>query len=132
MTLRELIEKARADLDHFKHPDVSEVQDRIDELLKSGKRGDISRDQLVYLGFSGEELHIRTEYSVRGCHQSDDYSIPESVIDAHDPLKAMKLWSAQAALKDAEAEVVSLERQLNRAKTVLREAHTALQNELSA
>ncbi len=103
-TLRELIEQAEADLDRFKHPNVTEVQEKLHEILMAGKVGGIAHDKLESLYFSHGELHIRTSYSVRSCSMRGEYDIPETIIDADDPVRAMKLWSARKKVADAQSE----------------------------
>lgn len=119
VTLRELIEQAQADLDRYKHPDTTEVERRLDEILAAGKLGAISSDRLEGLSFYEGELCISTSYSVRGCSQSGEYYIPETVIDSADPIAAIKVWAKQQRVAAAQAEVRAAERALERRRADL-------------
>ena len=99
--LRELINKASEDIDTYKYPDVDEVQSKLHAILEAAKLGGINRDQLTRLDIYGDHLHIRTEWSARGCDQSSDYRIPMSIIDAEDPIKAATIYGINKRLKEA-------------------------------
>jgi len=102
MTLRKLIEDAQHQLDTYKHPNVDKVQDRLDAILKAGNAGGLKYDKITSLSFYSGFLEIATEYEVRCCRQTGEYKIPESVIDADDPIREMKLWAAKVAVKKAQ------------------------------
>ena len=123
MTLRQLIEEAQHQLDTYKHPNVDEVQDRLDAILKAGDAGGLKYDKITNLSYRNGFLEIATEYYVRSCYQNGEYRIPESVIDAADPIREMKLWAAKVKVKKAQDaydrakyEVVSCEKTLKQAK----------------
>lgn len=111
-TLRELIEQANADLDRYKHPDTHEVERRLDEILTAGKLGSIRSDNLESLGFYRGMVSIQTSYSVRGCSQSGDYKFPESIVDADDPIAAIKVWAKEQRVAKAKADLAGAERQV--------------------
>lgn len=111
-TFREDIESAASELDTYKHPDVSEVQRRLHNLLIAGGLGGIEHDRLDALTISGGVLRIRTSYSVRGCAQRGDFEIPTSVIDSADPIKAMKVLAKKRRLDKAKVDVADAKRAL--------------------
>lgn len=122
VSLRELIDQAIADLDRYKHPDTSEVERRLDEILTAGKLGSIAHDHLEDLSFYKGDLCISTSYSVRGCTQSGQYKIPEAVIDSFDPIATIKVWAKDQRVAAARLEVASAERSLQWRKDELARA----------
>lgn len=90
--LRDLIANAENAIDTYRYPDVDECQERLNELLVAAGLGSIERDRLAYISIKSGKVLIRTEYSVRGCEQSDDYEFPEAIIDAANPVYAATLW----------------------------------------
>ena len=121
-TLRQLVEQAQADLERYKHPDTTEAERRIDEILVAGKLGSIAHDHLEGLSFYKGNLCISTSYSVRGCSMSGDYKIPESVIDSADPIADIKVWAKAQQVAEAEREVRAAERALQWRKDALAKA----------
>jgi len=106
-TLRELINEATEAIETYKHPDVDEVQSKLHAILEAGKLGGINRDHLTQLDIYGDHLHIRTEWSARGCAQSSDYRIPMSIIDAEDPIKAATIYGINKRLTEAKNDLSS-------------------------
>jgi hypothetical protein len=104
-TLRELINEATEAIETYKHPDVSEVQGKLHDILQAAELGGINRDHLTDLDIYGDHLHIRTEWSARGCAQSSDYRIPMSIIDAEDPIKAATIYGINKRLTEAKNEL---------------------------
>ena len=100
-SLREILEKAEIDLDNYKHPDVSEAQDRLNDLLVEAGLGNISQDRLEYLSIGNEKVYIVTRYSIRSCEQEDRFEFPVSVIDAEDPIAAIKAFAKTKRIAEA-------------------------------
>jgi hypothetical protein len=97
-TLREIVEEAASALYTYKHPNVSECQDRLDEIIGAAKLGGISHDNLAHIDISRGMVNIRTTYSVRSCPQEDVYEFPEHILDAEDPIKAAAIWGLETTL----------------------------------
>jgi hypothetical protein len=108
MTLRELIEKASSDLDVYKEPDVSEAKTRLDEILLAGGRGMIRYEYLTALRFEKGRLLVFTDYA----DGTDFYEIPEHVIDAADPVRAMRLHAAERQVITAGNQIAALEKMM--------------------
>jgi len=119
MSLRDEIETAAVALDRYKTPDVSEIKDKLDALLVAGKLGSIQHDRLESLSVYENHLNIVTNYSVRGCFQCAEYTLPMSVITADDPLDAVKVWAKAQRVEAAKNEVRAAERNLEWAKAHL-------------
>lgn len=117
--LRDLIRRAQEDMDRYKHPDTSEVEAKLDAILKAGKLGGIAGDELTGLYFYNGVLRITTSYSVRNCEMTGRYEIPEYVIDAEDPEAAVKLWSKNQSIAKAKHELEKAEQQVSRCKAAL-------------
>lgn len=123
-TIRELIGQTSYDLYHYKHPDVSEIQERLHELLMAGQLGGIKDDKLENISISNynEMVEIKTSYSVRSCEQDAYFEFPTFIIDADDPISAMKEWAKRERIKEAESEVRLAEKSLESAKQDLEKA----------
>lgn len=117
--LREIIEEAQNQLDIFKYPDVKECQEKLNEILKAGGLGEIIYDKLENLKYYDGFLEITTSYSVRCCNQTGEYKIPEKVIDADDPILAIKEWKYHEEFKKAQREVEMAKCQLKHAQEIL-------------
>lgn len=131
-TLRQLIDGAAAAIRTYKHPDISECRERLDEILTAAGLGSIGSDHLTYLTLSHGTVTINTEYSVRGCEQSDEYEFPDFIIDAADPVKAATLWGAEQRTKKAKHEVDVARRALSLSESALAKAEAELNSALAA
>lgn len=125
-TLRQLIEQAEADLGRYKHPDVDEVQRRLHEILMAGDLGGIIHDRLENLYERQDMLFIRTSYSVRCCEQTAEFEFPMSVVDADDPILAIKRWSRAKKLRKAEIKLAGARRGVVDAEEELAKAQSAV------
>jgi hypothetical protein len=121
VSLRDLIDEAIAQLERFRHPNVDQVQGRLNEILKAAGKGGITHDRIERLVFRPESLHIQTSYSVRSCEQTAEFEIPFSVLDADDPVAAARQWGRQDKIKEAEDAVKEARRALAVAEEELRE-----------
>jgi hypothetical protein len=126
-TLRQIIDEADDAIQTLRHPEVSEAEERLNEIIMAAKLGDISHDQLAYVRISNGKVNIRTEYSVRGCEQSDDYNFPETILDNEDPIRAATLWGLEKRLSDAQCEADAARRLLSHREEELSLARDALQ-----
>ncbi|RWJ03415.1 hypothetical protein [Mesorhizobium sp.] len=117
--LREIIEEAINQIDTFKYPNVSEAQERINELLKAGGLGSTGEDRIRHLSISRGLVEIGTIYSVRQCTQTDDYEFPEWIIDAPDPVQAIRKWGREKEIAKLEREVAEKRRDYEAAQTRL-------------
>ena len=120
--LIKIIEEAQTQLETYKHPDTSEAERRLDEILRAGQLGGISGDELTDLSFHNGFLHIHTRYSVRSCEQRGHYQIPRRVLTAEDPIGAIKVWAKDQRVAKARAEVADAERTLERRREALAKA----------
>jgi len=117
--LLELIENAQYQIKKYKSPDVSEVQDRLDEILKAGSLGGISWDKLESLDIYNDNLHINTSYEVRCCAQTGHFEIPMFVIKADNPIAEIKAWARKQKVDTAKLEVERAEVKLKKVKEIL-------------
>ena len=129
-TLRKLIEDAASDVDTYKHHDPVEARDWINKLLAAGKLGGIGSDRIEYIRFrrlgippSGVRMvEVGTSYSVRQCAQTAEHSFPEHVLDADDPVEAIKTWAWGERVAEAESKLKSARIDLERAEAAYHEA----------
>lgn len=126
-TLRELIKEATEAIETYKHPDVSEVQGKLHDILQAAELGGINRDHLTDLDIYSDHLHIRTEWSSRGCSQSGDYRIPTSIIDAEDPIKAATIYGINKKITSAKNELSSARNTVQRQEAYLIELNAKLE-----
>lgn len=125
-TLREIIEEAASALYTYKHPDVSECQDRLNEIIVAAKLGGISHDNLAHIDISRGMVNIRTTYSVRSCPQEDFYEFPEHIIDADDPVKAATIWGLETKLSEEKQKLGKARSDLSMYEKHVAEAENAL------
>lgn len=103
-TIRQLIDGAIEQIDTYRHPDTSGAEDKLNEIIVAAGLGNISHDRLAYLDIQDGKVCIRTEYSVRGCENSDYYEFPEAILDADDPIRAATEWGLKKKLGCAQQE----------------------------
>jgi hypothetical protein len=117
-SFRDLLEEAASDVETYREPDISDVTDMIDEVLKAiGGVGWIGTDEVTSLHFSGSgDLTVTTSYSVRSCAQTDRFSIPSHVIDADDPIVAGKQFGKEGRITVAKRKMKSLREELKSAE----------------
>ena len=123
-TLMELIEKAQSDLATYKHPNISEVQNRLYEIIGHGKA--LVSDPIESISVYDDYVEFTGVWSTRGCLQYQDYSIPMSVITAEDPVKAMRIYDAKKNVTNAYAAVGSALSEWKMAVKKLDDAENAL------
>jgi hypothetical protein len=99
-TLREIVENAASSLGTYVHPDISECQDRLSEIIIAAKLGGISHDNLVGIEINRGKVTVHTTYSVRSCAQEGLFEFPEHILDAEDPIKAATIWGLEAELEE--------------------------------
>lgn len=123
---RKLLEEASSALSIYRSPDIAEAKELIDKILVAGDMGSTIYETIVAIDDYGDYFEIRTEWSARCCAQTSEYRIPSSVVDADDPLKAMRLLRNTQAISQAEAHLasclVAVERAQQRLADVIREA----------
>ncbi len=121
--LMDCINDAIHQIDTYKHPNTDEFAERVEHIIRAlGIRGTLT-DGIAYIGWYDprKELHIRTEYSVRGCSMSDDIEIPTHILEAPDPVAAAKALCYERKLRKAKAQVAAAEHDLVQAKIKLDE-----------
>jgi hypothetical protein len=105
---RQLLEDAESQLDTYKHPDIDEFQEKFSELLEAAEAGSLKHDRVESIrvrdSWGTKMIEIRTSWSARNCAQTSEYSLPYSVIEAPDPLKAAKIWGLEKKIAEANAE----------------------------
>jgi len=100
-TLREILEDAEARISQYKHPNIDEAKDRLNDLLVEAGLGNISHDTIEYLSIGQEKVYLLTRYSIRSCEQEDRFEFPTSVIDAQDPIAAIKSFAKGQRITEA-------------------------------
>lgn len=122
--LRDLIENAAADIDHYKRPNVDEAKSRLSELLNAAGLGGIGEfDRIESIDEDDGMLRIKTSYTVRGCEGGDDLELPSSIIDSEDPIKAATAWGLTTRIEEAESAVAKARGDFERARNKLIELH---------
>jgi hypothetical protein len=111
-TLREIIEEAASAIDTYKHPDISEARDRLNEIIKAAGLGSIEHESIDDISFHKGNVAIRTTYSVRSCLSSEEYILPESILDDVDPVAAARRFGLQKKVDDAQEKVDEARRDL--------------------
>lgn len=123
---RDLIANAEIQMDTYKHPDTGACEDFLEKVLVSAGLVNSSPGSLGYVSIRDGSVHLRYDYSVRGCSSSDDYSFPETILDAKDPLHAAKLWGLEKRSKEIGWKVAEKTRELQHYQEELRRAEEEL------
>lgn len=124
-TLRKSIEKAIKDIEKYKEPNISDVQNKLNEILKAANLGSTGCDNITYLYISNSKqdkessVIINTSYSVKSCDCSDRFEFPAFIIDSEDPVQSAKKWGLEKELTQLRQEVSAVERKLTYLSTQL-------------
>lgn len=113
LTLRELIDDAESRIAVYRNPNLDDVHAELEKLFIAAKIGSIAHDKITRLSIIGDELFIQTGWSARGCYDTTDYTIPMSIIDAPDPVRAAALWGSIDRLLTARQSVRVAEQALS-------------------
>lgn len=120
--LRILVDEAIHKVNTYKRPNIDEAIVSLRAVLQAmGTGAPAEHDGIESMSEYDDALHIQTAYSVRCCAMSDEFEIPNSIIDAADPIAAAKAWGwkrkvdeASTALTQAEAAVERARDRLNK------------------
>ncbi len=125
-SLRDLLEAAEGDLDTYRHPDVSEAQRRLNEVLEAAGLGSTGTDRITRLRVGPREVFVRAEYSVRSCVSDNEYEFPVTILDAPDPVAAARRWGLERRRGEAVAKVAEAKRAKERWEAELAGIEAAL------
>jgi hypothetical protein len=109
---RDLIAKAECAMDTYKYPDTGKCEEFLEQVLIAAGLVNSSPGSLGYLSIRDGSVHLRYDYSVRGCSSSDDYSFPEDILDATEPFHAAKIWGLEKRVREAGWDVAEKRRTL--------------------
>ena len=105
MTLLALTQTAAAAVDTFRHPNIEDWRLAIDPVLEAAGEPGVGQDKVDSMVLSESELHIETSYVLRGCECSNRITLPLSILEASDPLRAAKQFRLQGAIADAKCDI---------------------------
>lgn len=109
MNLRTLLDDAERQVNTYKHPNIVQFREAINEVLEAADLGSTGNDEITGIDEYDDTIRIRTIWCVRGCECSGDFELPSFIIDSEDPIKTAKIWSL-------EKQIVSCERALEQSK----------------
>lgn len=116
MNLKELTLKAINDIKVFRRPNINEWVQQIDPVLKAFGQCGVNSDSVTLLYIDEDDgeptLHISTEYSVRGCMDCNDMSIPVRIITSDDPVAAATEAKRQEDIHTLKYDIEQTERTL--------------------
>lgn len=104
MNYRELIEDASSQLSTYRSPDIDEAEEFLDQLLKTTGLGSVKYEHIESIDIYGDEVHVETTWSARGCPSNSSYQFPVSLLDAENPLKAAKIWGLKKKIDEETSE----------------------------
>lgn len=125
---RELLDKAMGDIDVYKHPNLTEFQERLNEILEAADQPTTGRDRIesIWQNDDTKCYEIGTAYSRRGCAMNDEIELPFYVAHADDPMAAALEWKREFAINAARETVEEAQEDLDRAKRRLEAAKEEL------
>lgn len=114
MSLLHQIQQAAKDLEMYKSPDLGDLQDKLNDLLSEADIGCIAGDRLDSIDVYDDEIYIQTSYSVRGCHDTNSYTLPTFIVEAEDPFRTAKLYGWDKRINHAKALRDNAQREMER------------------
>lgn len=121
-TLREIVEEASSAIDTYKHPQISEARERLNEIVKAADLGNLEYESIDGISFYKDKVEISTTYSVRSCPMSGEYIFPASILDEADPVAAAKRFGLEKKVADAQEKADEARRDLEGHEETLAEA----------
>ena len=119
---------AESDVSTYRSANIDEWIAAIDPVLKAAGECAIGSDKVDDITVSAKKLTIRTSYSVRCCAQTNDMSLPISILEADNPIQAATRYRLGKELAEAKARLATTQRAL----TEYTEKVAALEAELAA
>lgn len=111
-TLYDRTLEASAEVSRLKHPDIDDWIKEIDLVLSAAGECLIGSDKVEMILIYDNHVSIETSYSVRCCAQSNEMSIPTSVLTADDPIKAANKFRLDRELNSIPLEKQSAQKKL--------------------
>jgi hypothetical protein len=128
MNLYDLTLAAQSAVNTYRNPDIVDWIIAIDPVLTAAGQGSIGTDTVQEIEVSNHSVTIRTAYTVRGCDDTAEMTLPLTVVNAEDPLKEAHRYQLTEALAVAKHQAADAQRTLNRST----ERVTELEAELAA
>lgn len=128
MNLYDLTVAAEQDVSTYRSADIDEWRAAIDPVLKAAGECAVGNDKVDDITLTKTELRIRTSYSVRCCAQTNDMSLPISIIRAENPVQAATHYRVGKELLDAKSRLAAAQRSV----TEYSEKVASLEAELAA
>lgn len=116
-TLRQIWDEAEAQLQKYRHPDLTDFEETFNPILGALGQGSTRYDRIEELtvsGMNGKTFTINTSYSVRGCAQTGEYKIPAEVMDATFPIEQAHVYRTRTDLEKARASLGQLNDQISK------------------
>lgn len=114
MNLYDLTLDAEAKVATYRSVNIDEWIEAIDPILKAAGQCTIDRDKVDDITMSSSSLKIQTSYSVRCCAQTNDISIPMSILTADDPIRAATLYRLYNELTEAKQRMSAAQYELTK------------------
>ena len=114
MNLYDLTLDAEAKVATYRSVNIDEWIEAIDPILKAAGQCTIDRDKVDDITMSSSSLKIQTSYSVRCCAQTNDISIPMSILTADDPIRAATLYRLYNELTEAKQRMSAAQYELSK------------------
>ena len=119
---------AESDVSTYRSANIDEWIAAIDPVLQAAGECAIGGDKVDDITVSAKTLAIRTSYSVRCCAQTNDMSLPISILEAENPIQAATRYRVGRELAEAKAHLATTQRAL----TEYTEKVASLEAELAA
>ena len=104
-SLKEIIHDAINQVDTYKHPDLEIFRKRINAISEAAQLGSTGGDTITRITWSKDQLSIDTEYYCRNCHQTNEINIPNSILNASNPVLAAKEYRKNLDIANAIARI---------------------------
>ena len=128
MNLYDLTVAAEQDVSTYRSADIDEWRAAIDPVLKAAGECTVGNDKVDDITLSKNELRIRTSYSVRCCAQTNDMSLPISIVRSENPVQAATHYRVGKELSEAKSRLAAAQRSV----TEYSEKVASLEAELAA
>lgn len=124
--LLEIIQLAENAIDMYRHPNLDEFRAAVDPVLAALGQCTVDGDKVESISIGQDYVSITTSYSCRGCHNTNDSTIPMSIVEAADPVRAATERTLRKNLAKAVDELVAAKARIPRLEELSNNAAATL------
>lgn len=109
-SLYDLTVEAQDAIETYKSPDIREWIAAIDPVLEAMNSLTIGKDYVEYIRIGQKDLDITTSYTVRNCRNTNDISLPISILRSANPIREATMFRLTHAIAKNKEAIASAQR----------------------